>query len=172
MPCAPSLKCCLYDAVLLPTVCNAICSLSITLPSFQQLRYNKQHFHQPWQHQAAQLLPNLWTSPKPMSPNKAGWHQRTSTADAQQTTFRTSHGIIIKQHDFSHIRVFKTRGGMHLRARIHARESINKRIMSGFRFFSGIPEINNSAIFSIYELCYWISENATQLIQGSHLFFL
>jgi hypothetical protein len=50
----------------------------------------------------------------------------------------------------------------HLRAQIRTQEVYMKKIISGIRFFfSGIPEINNSAIFSTYELCVRIFENAT-----------
>jgi hypothetical protein len=50
----------------------------------------------------------------------------------------------------------------HLRAQIRTQEVYMKKIISGIRyFFSGIPEINNSAIFSTYEHCVRIFENAT-----------
>ncbi len=48
----------------------------------------------------------------------------------------------------------------------------SSKLSQVFSIFSGTPEINNSAIFSTYKLCYRISENATQQIQESHLFFL
>jgi hypothetical protein len=52
---------------------------------------------------------------------------------------------------------------VHLRAQIHAQEVDMKKIISGFWYcFSSIHEINNSAIFSTYELRFRISENATQ----------
>jgi hypothetical protein len=44
---------------------------------------------------------------------------------------------------------------VHLRAQIRTQEEYMKKIISG------IPEINNSVIFSTYKLCYRISENAT-----------
>jgi hypothetical protein len=43
----------------------------------------------------------------------------------------------------------------------HTRSIYEKNYLRYSVFFSGIPEINNSAIFSTYKLCDRIFENAT-----------